>query len=346
VETNSILPEEKEFEFLRSRSYSEKRHGFVIKTMKMGGVYSEGIAFTMNQLSRWTAINPNPGFDMTQIIGVKAIEDEVPETLGTVNKKPWLQRKWEFLLYKLFHIKPPSDSREFPSNIISTTDETQAQNLKYIFDPENGILGSNMYATMKMDGMSGTFIRSKGYFIVCTRNRIVYKAKLKKAMKELNPKTADIKNMNQHCFVAAKYNLPYAMKVIDLDITFQGEVCGPSVQRNRIGLKDYELYIFNYYFNDTKQYYPWNSIKSICSAFNIPTVPLIDDKLIFNFKSIEELENYAAQFKYPNGFPAEGVVFRAMPKALVMPDPQRGMHAMLSFKIINPLFKVKTQKEE
>lgn len=46
IEIDSVLPEKPEFEFLRGKD-------FRIRTMKMGGVTSQGIAFPLNILSNY-----------------------------------------------------------------------------------------------------------------------------------------------------------------------------------------------------------------------------------------------------------------------------------------------------
>jgi hypothetical protein len=84
----------------------------------------------------------------------------------------------------------------------------------------------------------------------------------------------------------------------------------------------------------------------------LETVPFIEE-FVFDSGSIADLEKYASQFKYENGNPAEGVVIRAWVPRLpaqttinFMPAPLEKMHAMLSFKVINPNFKLKYQDEE
>jgi hypothetical protein len=85
--------------------------------------------------------------------------------------------------------------------------------------------------------------------------------------------------------------------------------------------------------------------------FDVPLVPYVGT-FQFDLKNIAELEEFASRFYYrnPGGgtAPAEGVVFREWPGNLdgnpfYMPPPLPGMHAMTSFKIINPKFKIKWQ---
>ena len=50
IEVDSILPVNKKFEFLRSRCFKESLNGFLIKAMKMNGLYSFGIVFKPEDL--------------------------------------------------------------------------------------------------------------------------------------------------------------------------------------------------------------------------------------------------------------------------------------------------------
>ena len=71
-EIDSVLPDKPEFEHLRSKN-------FRIKTMKMAGVLSQGIAFSLRILPEGAY---NVGDDVTDIIGVQqyvADMDSFPE---------------------------------------------------------------------------------------------------------------------------------------------------------------------------------------------------------------------------------------------------------------------------
>lgn len=74
-EIDSVLPEKPEFEFLRNKN-------FRIKTMKMGGVISQGICFPLSILPE---SEYKVGDDVTDIMGVKQYEptmDREPKSLG------------------------------------------------------------------------------------------------------------------------------------------------------------------------------------------------------------------------------------------------------------------------
>ena len=125
-EIDSVLPEKPEFEFLRNKN-------FRIKTMKMGGVISQGICFPLSILPE---SEYKVGDDVTDIMGVKQYEptmDREPKSLGETQldskKYPkWLMRfKW---FRKLVRRYDKRGSKAFPA-FIHKTDETRIQNIPF-----------------------------------------------------------------------------------------------------------------------------------------------------------------------------------------------------------------------
>lgn len=126
-EIDSVLPEKPEFEFLRNKN-------FRIKTMKMGGVISQGICFPLSILPE---SEYKVGDDVTDIMGVKQYEptmDREPKSLGETQldskKYPkWLMRsKW---FRKLVRLYDKRGSKAFPA-FVHKTDETRIQNIPFI----------------------------------------------------------------------------------------------------------------------------------------------------------------------------------------------------------------------
>lgn len=133
-EIDSILPEREEFEFLR-------KVNFRIKTIRLRGQISQGIAFPISILSSENR-NLEVGSDVTEILGVVKYEKPVPvQMAGTV-------------------------LRYFPS-FIRKTDEERIQNLSKKFDMFKGHL---FYASEKAEGSSLTCYRYQDVFGVCSRN--------------------------------------------------------------------------------------------------------------------------------------------------------------------------------
>jgi RNA ligase (TIGR02306 family) len=96
IETGSILPDKPCFEFLKKRCWSPKYNGCRIRTIRMGGVYSEGILFGFDQLG----IEPANSRDLTDAIGIRRIEDEIPYP-AEKHSKSKLAGWWKALLWKV-----------------------------------------------------------------------------------------------------------------------------------------------------------------------------------------------------------------------------------------------------
>lgn len=146
-EVDSFLPVEEKYEFLRASSF--KRHpvlgeGFLIKTIKLRGQISQGLALSLESLG----IDDMPiGTDMTEKLRV---------------------RKWE-------PIETVSDFGVMRSGLpdgVSETDETRIQSIYEKVMPEFKNL--HFYITTKIDGTSITMYRKNGVFGCCShKNEIL-----------------------------------------------------------------------------------------------------------------------------------------------------------------------------
>ena len=134
-EVDSIFPEsDKRFEFLKARCYKESLNGYLIKAMKMRGLRSFGIVFTFNELG----IKPvKAGTDLTDKFNIgkyEPAEDASPKMQKAKGLKGLLF-KFKItrpLAYKIFGVHKIKG--EFPTHIISKSDEDNIQNHKEWFD--------------------------------------------------------------------------------------------------------------------------------------------------------------------------------------------------------------------
>ncbi|MBA4388271.1 MAG: RNA ligase (ATP) [Verrucomicrobia bacterium] len=133
AEIDSIMPERAEFEFLKDRHYR-------IKTVKLRGQISQGIAFKLSVLPPGTKIEE--GMDVTDMLGVTKYLPRIPAQLMGVTKG------------------------DFPS-FIPKTDEQRIQSVPGVLERHKGRV---FYVTEKVDGSSMTVYRREGVFGVCSRN--------------------------------------------------------------------------------------------------------------------------------------------------------------------------------
>jgi hypothetical protein len=332
VEYDAVLPPAPAFAFLKTRCWSEKYQGYLIKAMRMGGVVSYGIMFTFKDLEgllgeKGVSANPDDyaeGFDLTGILGVIKKEDEEI----TREKPP--KTAWARFLLKIRRIfgKPEALPESYVS-FISPTDETRIENLSYLLD--GSYLGKKIYTTVKIDGQSATFARWKGNFYITSRNRILAIMPIARACRVFRP----AKRTRQDTVffeMACKYDLARKLAGLSFDCAIQCEQAGPSIQKNRLRLTDIALYLFNVKNLDTDKYLGWDNLVETAAVLNIPTVPLIE-RATFRWRTIEEMYAYA-KGEYHEGQAREGVVIRA--DEPVLPSAELNMHQVWSYKIINP----------
>lgn len=146
-EVDSFLPIEDRYEFLRNSSF--KKHptlgeGFRIKTIKLRGQISQGLALSLPSLG---IEDVSIGTDLTDRLGV---------------------RKWE-------PVETLSDwgtMREGLPDGVSKTDETRIQSIYDEIMPQ--FEGRKYYISTKIDGTSITMLRQNGEFKVCSHcNEII-----------------------------------------------------------------------------------------------------------------------------------------------------------------------------
>ena len=159
IEVDSILPVDKKFEFLRSRCFKESLNGFLIKAMKMNGLYSFGIVFKPSDLGL-DASELKSKQDLTDTLGVRKyepIEDRSP----VENKLPPLKKRIKSLLMRYSLTRPIGrklfvkslEKEDFPTWLIPKSDEDNLANNPEWFEKYKN---TDNYITVKMEGKSVT----------------------------------------------------------------------------------------------------------------------------------------------------------------------------------------------
>jgi RNA ligase (TIGR02306 family) len=209
---------------------------------------------------------------------------------------------------------------DFPNQFVSKTDEDNLMSNIQAFEELKQC--TQVYVSLKMDGTSVTYIKEEnGDFRVCSRN-----LELKDTEK------------NVYWQVARKYDLQNIMKP---GTALQGEICGPGIQKNPAGLKEIELFAFNYKNLKTNKYIAIQ--KNNLFEFELQklqTVPFISrlHQGAIQYETLDSLQAWANNLLYDNGEPAEGIVLRGLnEKDEYVFSPT--LHKMLSVKIINQNYK-------
>ncbi len=258
---------------------------FRVKTIKLRKEISQGLILPLNDALKQVVGGSDEGIDLTQLLQVKKFEPNVPDQ-GHQGRQA-----------------RESNGIPFPSDLVSKTDETRVQSCKSDFI---ALFGRPYYITVKCDGSSGTFLLDPqtNQFLVCSRNFIL-------------PPSND-----NYWRAALKYNLEAVLRTFAEQghyYAIQGEVCGPKIQKNLLGLSDVRLFIFNMIDLKHRQRLPYAEMARLCVG--LECVPLVEQGEAFAYSKISEMLALAQGY-YPNTKNhREGIVVR-------------GIRDQISFKVI------------
>ena len=234
------------------------------------------------------------GTDVTNMLGIEKYEPPIPaQIIGDARKFSWP---------------------------ISKTDEIRVQcddEYKFI---EN-LTGKPYYISLKLDGTSSSFLIDPAdeTYHVCGRN-FSYQQK------------------PTHDFwkISDRYNIEQGLR--DLwnkghKLAIQGEIVGPGIQKNPLGLLSTDLYVFNIVDIQTNTKVCLDMALFVTQQLGLKFVPILEQGNSFCYSSEELLE--LATGKYAHHFPSakssqerEGIVIRSI-------------CGEISFKAINNQFLLK-----
>lgn len=305
IECDSVLPADNPvFEQARKRANR-------VRIMKMGPIYSEGIAFPLSILPEgdW-----KEGDDVTSVIGVTKYDEyagEEPVKVSNLSKKKynWIQRIW----YKIFGF--PQRKKGGFTTLVSKTDETRIQNIPEVLQNKEPVCVSQ-----KVDGTSCTM----------TLERTLFGTKFNVYSRNLHIG----KDESKYWQVAKMYDMSERMELLmnDLGVSWvaiQGEIAGPGIQKNPEGLKEIDFFIFNIITPNGR--IGNKEMVEICYKYGFSSVPMISFDYILP-DTVDEMLKYATGPSLINPeVLREGVVVRS----------QDGSK---SFKAVSPEYLIKHDK--
>lgn len=334
-EIDSKVPEDDErFAFLAKRNYK-------VKTLKMCGVYSQGLIMP---LSAFSELSPNlpEHTDLTKKLGItyndpvdnvrkanasdpKVKYRAMASRHANLFKKPfvrWLMRReWGRKLMFVFFGKKRDKPNSWPKHICAKTDVERIQNMTWILKDKSPFVASE-----KVDGSSVTFAAERTKFgkikyYVCSRNVVFLDESQKcyyddniyfEAYKKYNIKDILTQILND-------YNLP--------NVAIQAEVFGEGIQKRNYSFDHHEIRVFHIVSQGIKL--SMDEVVEICNHYGLPHVHIFDDNYILP-DTIEELQEYVESHKSAiDGGLMEGIVFY---------DKQTGQ---TYFKFVSPAFLMK-----
>lgn len=227
-------------------------------------------------------------------------------------------------LLSVIKFEPPaiddtSISGWFPI-IIPKTDEIRIQSVVELLQE---LPGKQLYISTKLDGQSCTFFRplDGSEVILCKRN-------------------VTIKRGDNHLTrLCEKYNLDV---VLPPGVAIQGELCGPGIQKNRLGLKEADCWLFNVFILPEGEYCSLAQLIAITGSLKMKTVP-IEEIFEANGKEHVQLDWWLERAKglYENFGDGknrkEGIVVRSTSNILAG-------DTRISFKVISNDFLLKDEQ--
>ena len=301
-EIDSLLPDIPAFEFLKGSSWSQKLNKYKIRTHKFRDQISQGLVIPISKLKEIYSQIGGPYTEYVNNIMIPTEGDDLTELL------------------KIEKYEPPISNGPLGDIInhewyVPKTDEERiqvcAENvLPEYMKSEQG----DWYTSVKLDGTACTVGLFEDAFLIGGRNQWY---------KDDNMYTTTVKKY------ITEEKLRAYQEVTGMYVVFQGELCGPGIQCNRLGLKEKDWFVFNVFISDTGKMDSYTkcdllNMLNICEYFGLKTVPLIPVEAKFDFKAednidktVEDLLNYVDNIKYRTFFEnaspnqiAEGVVFR------------------------------------
>jgi RNA ligase (TIGR02306 family) len=174
--------------------------------------------------------------------------------------------------------------------------------------------------TVKVDGSSGTFYLKDGNFGVCSRN-------------------LELKYDENNSFwkVAIKYDIENKLKFYfkDKDIALQGEVYGPGIQDNLLGVNEVCFAAFNLFDINKREYLGHFDLVNFTNIMKIPMVTVLEIGNNFNY-TLDQLQEKSNALRYPNDNLAEGIVIRPVTEMY-----SNILAGRLSGKVVSESFELK-----
>ena len=300
IQEGAILPVEERWEFLRKRCYRDDLQGFLIKPMTMGAkdlngekgdrVKSWGLCVTLSEAG--LPENLKPETDVTDKLNIRKYEpteDASPKKMPKIPKiiKFFLKHKitrWIGNRYMAYR-KAKYQKGDFPTEIISKSDETTIQNCKSIMKE---FPGKQAFITVKMEGQSFTCSldpKKKYQFYVCSRNNRLVDGEGDAKRFYDTAKRYDI----------AKKLKDYYKKTGHL-LMIQGEQVGPGIQENIYGYKETQWFVFRMKEYIKKEWIELHyfAFRDIALKLGLKVVPLVDVITdMGQFDTIDKLVKYA-----------------------------------------------------
>lgn len=310
-ETDSFVPvEDPAYAFLEKDAKDDGtgKQRARIRTRKFGDAYSQGLVVTLDKLALASHVDTSEGADLSAVLNVIKYDPDARKTSAPGQR---------------FAQARPAGQKLWPGDLLMGIEKTDEERLQSNPRLLAAMRGSAVYVAIKCDGSSLTAAKDlDGTEIVCSRNfRLV----------PVEGEPLDAFNAAaRECGIFERLRPGYAI---------QGELCGPGIQRNKMGLQQRRVFVFNVFRRlvegDAWEELPFREARGFCTDVGLEFVPIVQRGWLLDDRhTVDEMVQLSQQ-EYPNGYPAEGIVIRPE-------EPKRDRNGRrVSAKVINPQFEIK-----
>lgn len=310
-EIDSLLPEEPQYEFLSS----SKRDYFGvpkyrIKTMKMRGVISQGLALP---LTLFTEVSQDIqiGHDLTELLRIEKYD---PEFYTDNGNKP----------------KNGNPLSRFPS-FIPKTDQERIQNLPHYYETYKD---HEWEETLKLDGSSLTAYKIHKPLSLFKKIKQFFGFKQKDYHFGVCSRNIELKRSESSDFWKIMIELDVE-RYLPEGYAIQGELIGPHIQSNHEKVSQNEFYLFDIYDINNNRYLMPEERKMIMKQLpTIKHVPIVNkkSKIFDRCTDLQLLQQQVSGSSINYNTISEGRVYKSC------------TIAGLSFKCINNEYLLKSEK--
>jgi RNA ligase (TIGR02306 family) len=273
LEIDSVPPDIEVFQFLW-RFADQRPNNYRIRTIKLRSQISQGILFPWHAI--YPVVRDNTDYwadNGDAVIGAEGTN--ITEALGVRKYDPPL----------------PVGSTDIAGQFfdgVSKTDEERVQSNPRAY--LGALFNRPYYITVKADGASMTCAMHEGEFKVASRN-----FRLKP-----NPDSA---------YYRAAEPLRRLVEAVP-NLAVQGELVGPGIQKNPLGLNEHRCLVFNVYDRYTDTHWSFDMIEEAALELGFHTVELVETGDAFNYDQ-DDLLAMAEGYYTGTKNRREGIVIRS-----------------------------------
>lgn len=303
VKYDTIVPNNELFDFMKESKFRVKPKSFTIRDDNnevIDKIYSQGIVLPIVKM--YEQLRSEQIYDVwdipegTDVTQLLKVKKYISPVQGSGSSFGQMRSKGDF-----------------PTHIVSKTDEVNVCSKMKALEE---IQGLPVYITQKIEGSSITFFMEDDELVVCSRNNIL----------------AEVDN-NKFWQAVAKNDIKNKLKN-HKNYVFQAELYGVGITKNKLGIPDVDIAIFNVSVKVTKQRLGFYEMDELLKTIKLPMVPVCCIVNSYDW-TFEKLQKFADIQKYANGEVAEGIVIRPM-----IPFYSKYLKDIWSVKCINRDYKL------